>query len=805
MSGNSFMDEDKMKRTRVACETCRRKKIKCSGDQPCTNCIQQKDEINCKFLEKPKKLRMVEKPKGSSLKTMEDRLSRLEGYLVQITEKLVTLNDSPRQATPEAQEPAKPKLEDEVFDHEGNHYLVRERFFESHSFMSVCSTKSIAWISSSLRNSSKKEVIHQFERLPFFFFTKLEPLFKKFVDPVDIDQSNREKYLVRPLPDDYEYLLELLTSIEDDNEFFTMICPFSQLKQLLYQYFFGRTKLNNSNLLILCAIFVICLNARLTSKTQMGDLTKEKYSKLELNIFFEDLLSSSILLYQRICVISQGIETIRAILLLVTAFEASGSMILDLNYMILSVAIRYAHEYGLHRPESYVNLTEEEAESRRLLWNLCLRCDVEFCFRNGKPPISSSYDILRSSKDDLKSVLRSLNLDHSALQYFDPKTQLGYLSPNHTQKLYDAKEYSTIAQYENYLLSKLRFDSYFTLFNNVGNLHTIENLENILEDLNVASSRLSYTLVEEFKPRYFDEPQFEFYISKIINEGKASNSGVYADILNFHFLFYFQLMITNRVPFLTNITEDSPKIQDFRKIFIRSTRTLLHLGLRIDHKAIKSFAVIWLAFYPFAAFLILCALIINNPKSMEVNEDLKLLTDVSNYFFDIAFGDYTKDSVIYNLGNNSFGCQTVIMKVFLQLVVGVVDLKNDIQYREDEVHLKQIKILEHIAPELFQGKRRLHFKIHSTYNEEENLGSSKNSLSNITGTYSDTSTDYSYGGFEKPVTGQTPTGMTPMNQNMVNDNPVFDILFDDQMNDFVSSQMNSLPNFFFDNNLGFDS
>lgn len=794
------MDDDKIKRTRVACETCRRKKIKCSGDQPCTNCIQQKDEMNCKFLEKPKKIRMVEKPKGSSLKTMEDRLSRLEGYLIQISEKLVHINES-KPPTPEPEAP-KIKLEDEVFDQEGNHYLVRERFFESHSFMSVCSTKSMSWISTSLKNSSKREVIYQFERLPFYFFTKLQPLFKKFVDPVDIDESNREKYLIRPLPDNYEFLLALLTYIEDDNEFFTIICSLDQIKQLLYQYFYGRTKLNNSNLLILCAVFVICLNAALTSKIPPQEcLSKGNYSKLELNIMFDDLLSSSVLLYQRICVISQGIETIRAILLLVTAFEASGSMILDLNYMVLSVAIRYAHEYGLHRPESYVNLTPEEAESRRSLWNLCLRCDVEFCFRNGKPPISSSYDILRSSKDDLKSVLKSLNIDHSALEHFDPKTQLGYLSPNYIQKLYDDRNLAAIVQYENYSLSKLRFDSYFTLFNNVGNLHTIENLENLLEDLNTGGYRLANSLVEEFKPRFYDEPGFEFYIDKIIKEKTSFNSGVHADIFNFQFLYFFQLMLTNRVPFLTNITEDSPKIQEFRKIFIRSTRTLLHLGLKIDHEAIQSFAVIWLAFYPFAAFLILSALIINNPKSMGVTEDLKLLTDVSNYFFDIAFGDYTKDSVIYNLGNNSFGCQTVIMKVFLQLVIGVVDLKNVIQYKEDEIHLKQVKILEHIAPELFQGKRRLHFKIHSTFNEEENLESSKNSLSSMVGSYSETSSaDYNYG-----LKAQTPTSNTPMNQNMINDNPVFDMLFDDQMNDFVSSQMNNLPNFFFDNNLGFDS
>ena len=41
LTGNDPNDTTR-KRIRVACDTCRRKKIKCNGTFPCANCVQTK-------------------------------------------------------------------------------------------------------------------------------------------------------------------------------------------------------------------------------------------------------------------------------------------------------------------------------------------------------------------------------------------------------------------------------------------------------------------------------------------------------------------------------------------------------------------------------------------------------------------------------------------------------------------------------------------------------------------------------------------------------------------------------------------
>lgn len=48
LTGNDPNDKSR-KRIRVACDTCRKKKIKCNGTFPCLNCIQTKNESNCHY------------------------------------------------------------------------------------------------------------------------------------------------------------------------------------------------------------------------------------------------------------------------------------------------------------------------------------------------------------------------------------------------------------------------------------------------------------------------------------------------------------------------------------------------------------------------------------------------------------------------------------------------------------------------------------------------------------------------------------------------------------------------------------
>lgn len=55
MYSNSSKGEKPKKRIRVACDSCRRKKIKCDGQYPCGNC-QQSNGSGCNYKERQEKM-----------------------------------------------------------------------------------------------------------------------------------------------------------------------------------------------------------------------------------------------------------------------------------------------------------------------------------------------------------------------------------------------------------------------------------------------------------------------------------------------------------------------------------------------------------------------------------------------------------------------------------------------------------------------------------------------------------------------------------------------------------------------------
>ncbi|ORX52886.1 hypothetical protein BCR36DRAFT_349493 [Piromyces finnis] len=73
----------KRKRTAQACNACRRKRIKCDGKSPCTQCIQHKIESECCFAQPLKR----GPRKGSTRVNLKERLHKVEELLYALTSK----------------------------------------------------------------------------------------------------------------------------------------------------------------------------------------------------------------------------------------------------------------------------------------------------------------------------------------------------------------------------------------------------------------------------------------------------------------------------------------------------------------------------------------------------------------------------------------------------------------------------------------------------------------------------------------------------------------------------------------------
>lgn len=803
---------DKLSRTRVACESCRRKKIKCSGEQPCSNCLSKKVPIECVFEDKSKFKMDVLKSSGKNRKQMmEDRLSKLEDILLNVVNKIDGIktgsdrhsipsiassngvsssNDTESSVTSNTSN-SSPQVNQSKFDYEDLVYSqdrgvpsFRQRFFENHSFYSICSTKSMKWINDALP-PHQKDYLNYFKKVPLFFFCKQVKFFQKFVDPIDINATNKEKYLIKPFRLEYEYVMALVQLSKHNSEPLDCMISNEELDDLIYQYYFSDKLLSKASLLLLSSVIslsiIIKISYKKLDKNKKYNPILEKYSDEELYEHYDDMITSSILIYQRIGVLSLGFETIRALLMLVASLEASGIIMIEIAYIILSSAIRFAQEFGLHKPLTYTKLDPAKVHLYRRLWELCLHLDIEFCFRHGKQPIINTFDLVSNFNYDMNAMLQLFDVGESSIEHYDERTNIGFLKKEVILNLYNNNKQAEIINYCEYSISKLRFYSYFRLFAGADELQSPEHLEILLQELNQTSLMIIDRLVGEFKPRFYDEVDFHKYIDFHIENVKKTQADevvLHDGVLNLHFVFFFQLMVTNRVPFLTASTNESPKMQTFRTISNKSARTILHLTLKCKPLVEQAFGFVWMSFYPFAAFLILSSTLMYAPHHNDVKHDINLLVEVSNFMFELAFNDYAEDTVTFSLYNNRFGLQAAIMKFFLQIVIAIVDSKTGQQTPRNQIYDQQMARMSTIAPVIFSKEKPIDFPF--VFSEDAQPCFDRSTI-------------------DSP--SSNPSLANIINKDDTEDK--FEEYLNIQMNDFINNQMDSLPNFFIDNNLGF--
>ncbi|POG59818.1 hypothetical protein GLOIN_2v1718840 [Rhizophagus irregularis DAOM 181602=DAOM 197198] len=80
---NCDSQENKRVKITTACDTCRRRKVKCDGESPCANC--QRGNYQCTFSDASAK-RPRGPPKGF-VALIEDRLHTIESLLVNLVNK----------------------------------------------------------------------------------------------------------------------------------------------------------------------------------------------------------------------------------------------------------------------------------------------------------------------------------------------------------------------------------------------------------------------------------------------------------------------------------------------------------------------------------------------------------------------------------------------------------------------------------------------------------------------------------------------------------------------------------------------
>lgn len=753
------------KRIRVACDLCRRKKVKCDGGYPCSNCLQA-GESDCHYKERPKRgAGTNKKPKrASTIKTLEQldtRMQKLESSISLIVSRLQSIVPQPtvspitrKPSAPQSAESGSEDMDDDVDEDDENddeddddqdddddnddddefsqdnnssyssptyqnnlnklktgnaakneskedsqkkdlprrksvkNILYTGKFdshFGNHSFLGIFSLKSLQWILKSL-GPEHADVVAPFFRFPFTIQRKMKHSIQRWIDIPSLSPSDRAR-LDNPFPENPDLVFAILDTYYEKMVLCRILVPTISLKKLFESYYGlngqRKRKLKSSELLMMTVGLAFCLcckveceNRPLYPDEQFHEppviASLDAKTALDLQNTY---LDNAIYYYHRISVISEGVESVEAILLLVMYVEISWFSS-HVNFILCSTAIRYAQELGFHRAESYEGLPEELCTRRRKLWWFCYYYDLEICFRTGKPPVINSSDVSNHFGPDVglspfsvisPDSMLPVHLMNDHLTFPEVKASFDYL--NVDDELVSHHYYFA-------LLTRLRSRSYKSLFMASAKIDTFASLSAALDEINSEMFELRQFVPEDSQPFFYNHPSFKQ--PKLVTLKDDS-------ILSVQLSYFFLLMTVNRIPLLvctSDYDENSGRGLNYKNLSLDSARTILTLVQNFTSRSSLAFFN-WIAFFPLSAFLNLLASIINHPASPDVKNDLNLLIDSSMNFFSLAISlDNSKRS---NIQQNEDELIAAIIKLMLRVVITMVEVKTGAKVRTEKI------------------------------------------------------------------------------------------------------------------------
>ncbi|CAK9441786.1 uncharacterized protein LODBEIA_P56540 [Lodderomyces beijingensis] len=735
-------------------------------------------------------------------------------------------------------------------DKHGEHYVG------THSIWCMFSKESLDWMEGTIGKGGA-DFITPVRNLPILFHMKCKSFVQKWIDPPLVDQRQKMELLETPFLSDPKTLITELISVHyKDATVVKMLVGVSRLKDMFDDYYRKKRKFKVSEFLIMTSCLLVSSVVKIEKRV---DRETDKY----LRQLQRKWLDNAIFYYQRLNVVSDGIETIEAISLLIVYLESSW-ITGHFNYIPLTVAIRYAQEMGFHRSESLQNLDLKEQERRRLLWWFCQFLDTEMCFKTGKPPAINVEDVSTNADVDMLRfcIAGAGSISHGTGSEEEEgakkdralcdlaASEALFGDESQPLRLRLLKEMRNICDDQHYyyffslLLTRIRSKSYHLLFSASAQLSDFRSLSNTLNELNRETFELGMWSHEDDRPRFYNEREFKFMDSTWSTDKREF-------ILSNSLIYFSHLMIINRVPFMVrseNFNFDDAIIQ-YRNLSLDSARTILCLISQLNSENSPSYYN-WVVNYAVSAFLILAASILNHPHSSEAGSDIKLLIDSTSGFFSSTLAEAVTFDGLDDLSIS------LVIHLMLNIIVKVY--QDNTQQTVPGFDQQSSAKIKQRFPILYQDFHLTKNIVGtSPFNVNEAIAVNRHSASNSTGSISQKNSPYAHSPRYNPAvsniitgvvdhpqthqsvplpankpspfpnqsfvsshpslpvetntsyvrTGQTPMGQSPGPLSGFANNS-YDFFAqgaaasDGGLSSVLMSQMNSLPNFFFDNNLG---
>ncbi|AET41260.1 uncharacterized protein Ecym_7440 [Eremothecium cymbalariae DBVPG len=510
--GQYMMPEKSMqlprKRVSKACDTCRAKKIKCNGEEPCSNC--GKHDLECAYTHVIKRRRPVP-TRISNRKLLGDlssRLQRLEQLLERVSSKLGAGagrqgkecgvdGDAGDEGEKDGEEDEEGEEEDEEEDADvvstssvevyGRPRFARvgsmssqgssssesvvtqmslpadgsyedsksQTYFGTHTSLSLFSRRGLRWLYKVL--GGKSEVIIPLIKLNGFMRKSQDMFCSKFLLAVDL-----EELPAWPTVEQCEILCEVFINN------FLWTFPVLTLEEV--RAIFGRMRaatpegLSITDKLLAGAVMLLA--------AAVNSFQVPSESKLWRSISSQ-MLRTTINIVQTTWMISMPdpVGYMQGIILMCIFLE--NSPVPQTTYLQLSFAIRLGQAQNLHHREPYLHIKDPVERQRRInVWWWCYRYDKTLSTSTGKPSLIHEHDNTAFNEWDFYQMLEWQLQQQPAVYELQPRPPPGvdWQSMFHKRLLFASSNSITslnhALNYYFYKLYRIQSEAYIRVFGN---------------------------------------------------------------------------------------------------------------------------------------------------------------------------------------------------------------------------------------------------------------------------------------------------------------------------------------------------
>lgn len=680
-------------RIKVACEACRRKKVKCDGQYPCLTCSRMGGE--CIYKERSERQQKKTKKRKLNASTddimhLNSRLSKLEDMLALLGDKMGLGNlplaeDSSENGSDdsdssradgcsaykeESENPissinesskylqSKQEMKDTesedadspcaAMDHMAcasggdDQKFIKDhlsRYVGTHSIFAVFSERSLTHIQRLLGSESGHFVL-PIRNVPILMGSRMHSLELRWVDPPIISAKEKKAILETPFQDTEKPLLfSIIDSYYERNVIASLLCSKKYVMDLFEEYFKkdskSSRKLKTSELLIMSISLCMSFTAKLTDAFHKFLFLTESEKKKQKKVFVESL-KCLVVYYDKL--FDNCIFYYHRILVINEGIETvEAILMLSLFLKISSVA-----SHSSYILVSVATRFAQELGLHRSFDYLNMSEEENFrrkniwwyCF---------ALDMEACFKDGKPPLIddleASLNFEKdliSNMKFIAPSfKEEGIPQKLNGQVVTQLAERHGLKVYHYYyfmIFSKLKSKSYRYLFAPVAETFSFDDILEKIEQLDQEMNEIANGLPFEVRPRLYNDPNFRSTFNDL-----EQSMNEFAVVLQF--LYFGHLMIINRVPSNVDFREKDVqrrKILNFRKISLDSARTILILVKNLQSINFNALIFNWIIVIPFVAFLQILAACMNHPNDPQTRSDLNLLIECSlNYFSNI--------------------------------------------------------------------------------------------------------------------------------------------------------------------------